>query len=170
MKEIKAIFSDVDGVLTDGRLFIDGDGEEVLKVFDVKDGMGIKLAQKYGIVFGVISGRGCKALEARMEDLQVEEVHLKIKDKLNLLKGILEKYKIQPEECLYIGDDLNDIEIGSFLMEQGGWFAAPSDAVLRVRESANYLCESAGGRGAVREVVDRVIEEKKITSTYLDRN
>lgn len=160
MNRIRALISDVDGVLTNGLLFIGPDGTEDIKVFHVKDGMGIRLMQKAGLLFGVISGRDCKALKARMNKLDVFEVHTGQEDKLTVLKSLMERHKLEAHEIAYIGDDVNDLELGEYLTYEGGVFACPADAVRQVRNAATLVLEKNGGQGAVRDLIDRILEAR----------
>jgi 3-deoxy-D-manno-octulosonate 8-phosphate phosphatase (KDO 8-P phosphatase) len=109
-KRIKLFLMDVDGVLTDGRLYYTEMGEEI-KVFDVRDGLGIKLLQRSGIEVGVISGRSSKALLKRLEELGIEEVHTGRNDKLEVLEKILKEKNLKAEEVAYVGDDYLDVPV-----------------------------------------------------------
>ena len=117
LENVRAVFSDVDGVLTDGRLYIGADGAEALKVFHVRDGMAIKRLQRAGILFGVITGRDSEPLRKRMAELGVSEVHTRVPNKDQVLKEILDRKKIPPDAVCYVGDDFNDLCIQQFLQE-----------------------------------------------------
>ncbi|SHK51482.1 KdsC family phosphatase [Thermocrinis minervae] len=152
-KKIKLFLMDVDGVLTDGKLYYTKDGEEI-KVFHVKDGLAIKLLQKVGILTGVISGRRSGALLRRLEELSVDEVHLGVFDKLPVLEGILQRKGLTLEEVAYIGDDYVDIPI----LRLVGFPMAVADAPDAVKKLCLYTTKSKGGEGAVREAVEFLLE------------
>jgi 3-deoxy-D-manno-octulosonate 8-phosphate phosphatase (KDO 8-P phosphatase) len=151
-KRIKLFITDVDGVLTDGRIVLGNDGEE-FKFFHVQDGMGIKLAQEAGIKVAVITGRESKLVTNRMEELSVTDVHQNIKDKLKVVDDLLEKYGLSLQNVAYIGDDINDLPI----LEQSGLGLTVADGVDKVKERVDYITEKKGGRGAVREAVELIL-------------
>ncbi|MCJ8347187.1 HAD hydrolase family protein [bacterium] len=158
--KIKAVLSDVDGVMNDGVIFIDSKGQESMKAFHVKDGMGIKMLQQQNLPFGVISGRSCEALILRMNQLGVYDLYLGKRHKLESFQQFLEKYDLQPSEVAYIGDDLNDIVLMDVVNEAGGYSVCPRDAVKAVKKTAQLILESNGGHGALRELIDMVLENK----------
>lgn len=158
LKNIKLLLLDVDGVLTDGRVAYDATGNTI-KSFDIKDGMGIKLIQAEGVQVGIITGRSDKCVERRAEDLGIDILYQGAKDKLIPLNEILTKLNIEPIEVAYIGDDVNDVPV----METIGFSASVSDAVHEAKDAATYVTERKGGRGAVREVCDKIIEAKRTT-------
>ena len=153
----KILISDVDGVMNDGKLLIGPDGEEPYKNFNVKDGMGIKLLQKAQVTFAVISGRGSLPLQGRMEQLGVSELHMRISDKEVVLKGILDRYNLRPDQAVYIGDDVNDLVIQKYIQVGGGLFCCPSDAVPQILEHSDLVLTKKGGEGVLRELIDRLI-------------
>jgi 3-deoxy-D-manno-octulosonate 8-phosphate phosphatase (KDO 8-P phosphatase) len=152
-----AVFSDVDGVLTRGHLYIGPDGKEVFKRFHVRDGLGIKCLQKKGILFGVISGRDSLPLRERMQELGVSEVHLGKDEKLDVLKQILTAHSISPSRVAYLGDDLNDLSIFDYLREEGGHTVCPADAAKLVCAQAHQILKARGGEGALREFSDQIL-------------
>ena len=160
MKELhyKILVSDVDGVMNDGKLFIGSDGEESHKFFHVKDGMGIKLLQKMGVVFAVISGRGSEPLKGRMDQLGVKELLMRIYNKEAILKDLLERYDLEPSQAVYIGDDINDLSVQTFIKAEGGLFCCPVDAVKQVLDSADIVLSKKGGEGVLRELIDRLLD------------
>jgi 3-deoxy-D-manno-octulosonate 8-phosphate phosphatase (KDO 8-P phosphatase) len=147
------ILMDVDGTLTDGTLAVLPDGEEV-KSYDVRDGLGILLAQLAGLRLGIITGKTSKSLERRAERLRILEVHQGVLDKTKALSEILDKQALAPEAVAYIGDDLGDVAV----MKSVGLAAAVADAHPEVRRHAHYICRTAGGRGAVRELIEFVLD------------
>lgn len=140
---------DVDGTLTDGRIYMGATGE-MIKAFDVKDGYGIVQLRKRGIVPVIITGRNSDIVSRRAEELGITEVYLGVSDKLQKLKDIAESYNCSPDQIAYIGDDLNDLECICYC----GVTACPADAVEEVKALAGYVCKNQGGRGAVREFVN----------------
>ena len=143
---------DVDGTLTDGRIYIGADGE-VMKAFDVKDGYGIVQLKNIGVLPVIITGRKSPIVERRAGELGISELHQGINNKLEKLKEIAEKYDIKAEEIAYIGDDLNDLECINYC----ALTACPQDAMEEIKSSVSCVCKKCGGRGAVREFIDKEI-------------
>ena len=151
---IKLFVMDVDGTLTDGHIYF-GDNGEMFKAFHVRDGYAIAhIFPVYGIIPVIITGKSSEIVARRSKELKITEVYQGISDKLTKLKEIAEKYNVTPEEIAYIGDDVNDLEC----MEYCGFTACPFDAHNKVQLKADYICDSCGGRGAVREFADHLIE------------
>ena len=154
--KIKMLVMDVDGTLTDGRIYMGADGE-VMKAFDVRDGYGIKhILPKHDIIPVIITGRRSAIVERRCAELDITELYQGVADKLEKLKALADKYGLVREEIAYIGDDVNDIAC----MQYAGLSACPSDALDKVRSLADYVCSAPGGRGAVRELVDRITADE----------
>jgi len=149
---IRLLVLDVDGVLTDGLLQFDADGRET-KVFNVRDGYGIRQVLAAGIQVAVISGRSSPAVDARMAELDVKHVLLGQNDKLAALKEITEQLAIPMEAVACVGDDLPDLP----LMQAVGLSVAVADAHPKVIEGANWCTGLTGGRGAVREICDLLV-------------
>lgn len=147
----KMLVMDVDGTLTDGRLYYSADGE-AMKAFDVKDGYGLVSYIKAGGIPVVITGRRSEIVEQRCRELGITEVYQGASDKLEVLKETAQRMNVLPADIAYIGDDLNDLDGMHFC----GFSACPSDAVDAVRLAADHVCRHEGGRGAVREVVDLI--------------
>lgn len=152
-RRVRMILMDVDGTLTDGRLAVLPDGEEI-KTYNVKDGLGVLLAQLVDIKIGIITGKRSEGLVKRAERLKITELHQSVIDKKPVFDDILRRHGLAPEEVAYIGDDLNDLAI----MEACGLAAAVADAHAVVRKKAHYVCKLAGGEGAFRELVDFIID------------
>ena len=152
-RQIKALFFDVDGVLTDGRVYLDDRGRE-MKVFDTKDGHGIKMAIAAGLKVAWISGRQSAATARRARELGVTECHQGIADKETLYRKLCRRWSLDPAETAAIGDDEPDVP----LLEAAGFSACPSDAAPVARRAAQVVLTAAGGRGAVREFVEAVLE------------
>jgi 3-deoxy-D-manno-octulosonate 8-phosphate phosphatase (KDO 8-P phosphatase) len=152
---IRLVLLDVDGVLTDGRLYY-GEGGEALKAFDVKDGHGIVLAREH-VTFGVVSGRPGKASEARLRELRFEHLVFGERDKLAGYAR-LAHLGVPDEDVAYMGDDVNDVP----LLRRVGLSACPADAVPEVREVVHFVASAPGGRGAVRELCDLLLRAKGV--------
>ena len=146
-----AVF-DVDGVLTDGRLYYGAGGEE-LKVFHVHDGQGLKRLQAAGVTLAVISGRDSAAVTRRMQDLGVEHVFQGDEHKLPIFERLLKKLGLTAEQCACVGDDLPDLP----LLQRAGLAVAVANAQAPVKEAAHYVTTAWGGRGAAREVCDLIL-------------
>ena len=149
---IKLVAFDVDGVLTDGSLTFDKDGNE-LKTFNAKDGQGIVNLNKSGIITAIITARESGAVKYRAENLKITELHQGSKNKIATLENIMQKYGITFDEIAYMGDDLPDICI----LEKVKLKGCPNDAVEEVKAVANFVSSKNGGRGAVREFCDYIL-------------
>lgn len=154
----RAIFSDVDGVLTNGLLYIGADGSESIKVFHVRDGMAIKQFQKLGVLFGIITGRDSNPLRQRMKELGVSEVHTRIHNKAEVLDSILTRKQIALSDVWYVGDDYNDLPVQQMLRDGGGRFFCPSDAVTEVQYAADEILKTPGGNGVLAELHQKLIQ------------
>ncbi len=146
---------DVDGVLTDGRLFYGPKGEN-WKIFDVRDGLGMKMAQRDGLRIGILSGRGNEALEARVRELGIEALFMNLGDKSTAFDRFLAEQGAKPEAVAFLGDDLPDLPV---LLRCGLSFC-PADARPELRERVDVVLEAAGGRGAARELCERVLKAR----------
>ena len=152
--KIKMFIMDVDGTLTDGKIYIGSHGE-VFKAFNTKDGLGIKLLSGKGIIPVIITGRHSEIVMARARELGIEEVYQGVEDKLTAYRELTDKYKIIDEEVAFIGDDLNDLP----LINMVGLSFAVADAVRAVREKVDYVTEERGGEGAVREAIEVILQK-----------
>jgi 3-deoxy-D-manno-octulosonate 8-phosphate phosphatase (KDO 8-P phosphatase) len=152
VEKITLLGLDVDGVLTDGRLYYHDDGTET-KAFDVRDGHGIKMLQQAGIEVVLISGRKSPMVEKRAADLKIKEVVQGVRDKVPVLDGILSERRLSWDQAAYVGDDIVDLTA----MTRVGFSVAVADACEYVIERAHYVTLAAGGRGAVREVVELIL-------------
>jgi 3-deoxy-D-manno-octulosonate 8-phosphate phosphatase (KDO 8-P phosphatase) len=153
---IQAIFFDVDGVLTDGRLYVDERGRE-LKVFDTKDGHGIKMAIAAGLKIAWISGRTSGATVIRARELGVRAVKQGVKENGAAARDDLSRWKLEPAQAAACGDDLPDLA----LFDACGFSACPADAVPEVRKRAGLVLKNAGGHGAVREFVEEILRRNE---------
>ncbi|MCR9115958.1 MAG: HAD hydrolase family protein [bacterium] len=153
LKQIRLILSDVDGVMTDGGIIYDNQGIES-KCFSVRDGLGVKLWQKAGYKFGIITGRTSQVVKIRTAELGVDIVRQGFSAKLPAAIEIMESLKLKPEQVCYIGDDLPDLNV----IRHVGVGVAAADAVAEVRAAAQLTTVAAGGRGVVREVVETILQ------------
>ncbi len=152
-KKIKVLILDVDGVLTDGKLYFDRQGEEY-KSFNVRDGLGIKLLQKSGIKVAIISGRGSKPVALRMEMLGIDLVYLEQLDKGVALQDILLQTGCTLEQVAHMGDDLIDLPV----LMRVGLAIAVQDANEQILPYVDWQTQQVGGLGAVREVCDFILQ------------
>lgn len=162
--EIKCLISDVDGVLTDGRLYIDNFGNE-LKTFDVQDGMGLKLLLCADIHVAIITTSRNKVIDHRMAQLGIKHYFKGQVDKNAAFQSLKASLSLQDEDFAYIGDDLPDLPI----IQQVGLGIAVANAVLTVKESANWITQNRGGCGAVREVCDFLLQAREGQTDALKR-
>ena len=149
----RLLILDVDGVLTDGSLFFDAKGQS-LKVFHVRDGHGIKMAQRAGLEVAFVSGRRSDAAYHRAKELGVNRFHEGVRDKLAVMREIMAAMDIQPAQVAVVGDDLVDLPI----MVQAGLAVAVADAVPEVLAAAHWVTKLPGGKGAVRQVCDLLLK------------
>lgn len=155
---IRFLVMDVDGTLTDGKVYISADGE-VMKAFDIKDGYGIReILPKYGITPVIITGRTSKIVEKRAAELGIKELYQGKHDKFGTFLYVLRKFDCAPEEVAYIGDDVLDKPC----MDLCGIVGCPADAVDAVREVANFVSSKKGGEGAVREFIEWIINTNEM--------
>jgi 3-deoxy-D-manno-octulosonate 8-phosphate phosphatase (KDO 8-P phosphatase) len=157
---IKALFFDVDGVLTDGRIYLAGDGTE-FKVFDTKDGHGTRKAIAAGLKVAWISGRTSPATEARARDLGVHACYQGVRDKIRKYEALCRRWKIRPAETAAMGDDEPDVE----MMRSAGFSACPADAAPQAVQAARVVLKNPGGRGAVREFIELVLKKNGFKPT-----
>lgn len=155
-KKIRMIVMDVDGTLTDGTLLVFPDGEE-LKSYNVRDGTGILLAHLAGLKTGIITGKTSKSVQKRAEKLKIREVHQGILDKKRVLCQIQEKNSLNPKQIAYIGDDLGDLEV----IKAVGFAGAVADAHPEIKKNSHFICSKPGGRGAVREFIEFILEAQE---------
>jgi len=152
-KNIKAVILDVDGVMTDGGLYVFENGEHVRK-FNVKDGWGIKELIKQGIHVAVISAGSGEGLRKRLNHLGIKDVFLSTKDKLSTFKRYAIEISTAPSEIAYMGDDMPDLD----LLHYVGLSCCPADAVSKVKNVCQFVSKCNGGEGAVRELAENIID------------
>jgi 3-deoxy-D-manno-octulosonate 8-phosphate phosphatase (KDO 8-P phosphatase) len=150
--DVKLFVMDVDGTLTDGRLYFDDHGVET-KAFNVRDGLAIKHLQGCGITPAIITGRTSGVVAKRAAELGITELHQGAGDKLAALRAVCDSVGVAPAEAAYIGDDLNDLPV----MRAVGFAIAVGDACAEVRERAHWVTTAAGGAGAVREAAEHIL-------------
>ncbi len=155
LSAIRLVAFDVDGVFTDGRFYLSDAGVET-KVFDTQDGFGVRLLLNAGVEVAVISGRASGAVERRMAELGVAHVVLGCKDKVTALQELAASLGIAVSECAYVGDDVPDLP----LLDTVGFSIAVANAVPAVRKQCLHVTSAYGGRGAVREVCELVVNAK----------
>jgi 3-deoxy-D-manno-octulosonate 8-phosphate phosphatase (KDO 8-P phosphatase) len=161
---LKWLLLDVDGVLTDGRLWFDSKGE-IVKVFDVRDGLGIKLLTGAGIEVGILSARTSPIVAKRSRDLGLSEVLQGRENKLDAFRDFLSRHKLEASEVAYLADDLLDLAV----LGACGFAAAPADAVPDVRSRVHYVTSAGGGRGAVRELAERLLTARGVWEQVVAR-
>ena len=159
---IKLIILDVDGCLSDGKLIYSADGIES-KSFSVKDGLGITSWIKIGNQVAIITGRNSSIVEKRAKELGIQHLHQGIRDKLSVLQEIISSLNIKPYEVAVIGDDLNDYNMLRF----AGRSFTPSDGVKEIKDIVDTVLSSKGGDGAVREMIDLLVEQNDQKDQFL---
>jgi 3-deoxy-D-manno-octulosonate 8-phosphate phosphatase (KDO 8-P phosphatase) len=153
LKGIKLLILDVDGVMTDGRIIMDSEGREI-KNFNVRDGHGLKVLQRYGIKVAILTGRQSKVVEHRAKDLDIKDVYQKVFNKKDVFEKIIKNHKLSPDEVAFIGDDIIDIPV----LRRVGFSVAVADAADVVKKSVDYITNNKGGYGAVREICEMILK------------
>jgi 3-deoxy-D-manno-octulosonate 8-phosphate phosphatase (KDO 8-P phosphatase) len=149
---VRALVTDVDGVLTDGGLYYAENGEE-LKRFDVRDGQGLVLLREAGLLIAIITRKQTTIVTRRARDLGIAEVHQNVTDKARAITDLITRHHLDPRTVCYVGDDVGDIPA----MRLVGVPAAVADAVPDVRRAALYVTRAKAGHGAVREICDLIL-------------
>ncbi len=152
LKAIKLAIFDVDGVLTDGKLYYDNQGNE-FKAFNAKDGHGMKLLQQQGIPVAIITARNSALVDKRMKDLGINFLFQNSRDKLVVFRQLLSDLDLSAQQVCYVGDDLLDLPV----MHRVGVSIAVQDAHFAVKERADWVTQAKGGEGAAREVCDLIL-------------
>lgn len=153
---IKLILSDVDGVMTDGSIFILPDGSEA-RVFNVKDGFGIVLAHAAGLKTGILTGRSSPTVTARAQALGMSVVKQDALDKSKAFDEILSELSLEPHEVAYIGDDFPDLPV----LQRVGLSGVPADSPMELKETAFLLLQAKGGAGALREFIEAILRARE---------
>jgi len=161
-KNIKLVAFDVDGVMTDGSLTFLEDGREI-KTYNAKDGLGIVMLGKAGIITSIITARDNNVVKLRAQQLDIKELYMGQKNKVLALQELCEKYNLKLNEVAYMGDDLPDICV----LREVGLKCCPKDAVKEVHQVCNFISNFKGGKGAVRELCDFILEAQNVTYEIL---
>lgn len=148
------LLTDVDGVLTDGGMTFDEDGRE-LKTFNVRDGLGVKLWQRAGGAVGIVTGRTSRVVDKRAAELGITLVHQGVPAKLPLVRRVAAAEGFTLEQVAFVGDDLPDLEV----VRAVGFGVAVADASPELLAAAAYVTRASGGRGALREVIDKLLKD-----------
>ena len=149
---IQMLVFDVDGVLTQGDIIYTDEGAEV-KTFDVKDGLGLRVASDAGLRLALMTGRSSRVVERRARDLHIPDVLQRVGDKAEALRRLAAEKRIPLERVAFMGDDLNDREA----MATAGLSLAPADAAPEIRELAGIVTDAPGGRGAARQAIEAIL-------------
>lgn len=163
LSKIKLFAMDVDGTLTDGKIYISDSGE-AMKAFSPKDGLGIKLLMKHGIIPAIITGRTSRIVENRCREIGIQVLYQGIKDKAATLNKIMQEYGVTKEQTAYIGDDLNDLSA----MEEAGVTFAPADCARQLVPFVDIVLKCKAGESPVREAIDLILEKRLKISDYTD--
>lgn len=163
MREIKWLLLDVDGTLTDGKIYYGNEGEE-LKAFSVKDGLALRVWKMLGKKIAIITGRESKIVERRARELGVDEVFMGVKNKGEIVEFLQNKYSLVKEELACVGDDLNDLP----MFAKCALSFAPKDSIKAIQDRAMYVLCAKGGEGAVREAVEIMLKEEGLEEKYLE--
>lgn len=161
-RNIECLIMDVDGVLSDGKVYYSNEGDEV-KTFNIKDGLGIKLLHEAGIKTAIITGRQSAIVERRAKELGISHLFQGKKDKRAAFNDILQAENLEPSQVAHVGDDLPDLP----LMKSAGLGIAVNDANWFVRQEADWVTPSNGGEGAVRHIAELLLTSRDLlNSTY----
>lgn len=164
LNRVAMLLLDVDGVLTAGEIIYSDSGEQI-KIFNVKDGLGIRMLKEAGLQVGIITGRTGRALKHRCENLGLSTIFEGIRDKAKAMDQIAAETGIAPEAMAFIGDDLPDLSI----MNRAGLAVAVADAHEMIRQKAHMVTHAKGGRGAVREVAEAILIAQNKWGDLVDR-
>lgn len=157
LTHIRAFLFDIDGVLSRSTTLLGEDGNP-MRTVNVKDGYALQYAAKRGYIIGIITGGYIPAMEVRMAHLGIEEYHQQSRNKMRDLKEIIERHHLSPEEILYVGDDIPDLEV----MQYVGLAIAPADAAIEAKEVAQYISPLKGGEGIAREVIEQTLRAQNV--------
>ncbi|HEY6085485.1 MAG TPA: HAD hydrolase family protein [Nitrospira sp.] len=156
LKGIRLFATDVDGVLTDAGMYYAESGDE-WKKFNTRDGMGIKLLQRAGILTAIVTQERTKLVARRAEKLTIPEVHQGAMDKLAVVREMADRHGFDVKQVAFIGDDVNDLET----LRAVGFSATPADGMPQVAAVVDHICHKKGGEGAVREVIDMILQAQQ---------
>ena len=159
------VFTDIDGVWTDGGMYYDQTGNE-MKLFNTGDSAGVLFARKMGAEVVILTGEDTQIVARRAEKLKIKELHQGVKDKLGIARQIAERLGVDLADCAYIGDDFIDIE----LLREVKWSAAPQNAPDYVKNEVKYITSTPGGKGAFREFVESMLEQTIGLDDFLNQH
>lgn len=162
LPHIKAFIFDVDGVFTDNTVYLHPSGE-MLRSMNTKDGYAVRSAVDKGYIIGIITGGASPSVKARLEGLGVKDVYLGIHHKMDTLNKFLADNQLDPEECMYMGDDIPDYEV----MRKVGLAAAPQDACPEIKGISHYVSPYDGGKGCVRDIIEQTL---RVQNKWFDVN
>ncbi len=162
IQKIKLLVMDVDGVLTDGKIIYNSEGQEI-KHFDVQDGYGIVFFQRAGFKTAIITARSSRVVTIRAEDLEISKVYQDASPKINAYKELLNDFNLKDEEVCFMGDDLVDIPI----LKKVGFAVGVPNAVAEVKKNVHYVTKKNGGYGAVREVIELILKTQGMWESIL---
>ncbi len=163
LRKIKLFACDIDGVLTNNLLSYNKEGE-ITRAFNVKDGLGIKILQKIGIRVCFISGGKGESIKKRAVDLGIADTYLEVKNKKKKLLDLKNIYKLNSDEIIYIGDDINDLVVKDLV----SLFISPIDGHNQVKKQSDYVTKAKGGEGVLREIVDIILDNKEFIKIKKD--
>jgi len=152
LRNIKAFVFDVDGVFTNGNIFLDPGGE-FIRMMNIKDGYAIQYCIKHGYPVAVITGGNSKTVRKRFKNLGVTDIYLRSSDKIKDYENFRTKYRLEHKNILFMGDDIPDYEI----MKKAGVPTCPDDAVEEIKQISKYISDKKGGEGCVRDVIEQVL-------------
>ena len=161
LRRIRLFATDVDGVLTDAGMYYAESGDE-WKKFNTRDGMGIKLLQRAGIITAIVTQERTKLVARRAEKLAIPELHQGVMDKLLLVSEMAVRHGLTLSQVAYIGDDINDLET----LKAVGFSATPADGMPQVAAAVDYICQKKGGEGAVREIIEMILDAQGANSKF----
>jgi len=157
LKNIKAFAFDIDGVATDGGLLCTSDGD-FLRIYDAKDGFAIRMASMNGYPVAVITGGSSESIRKRMtaSGVKPEDVFLHCRNKMDEFGIFCRRYNLQPEEVMYIGDDIPDVEV----LQACGCGVCPADAVVDAQKASDWITDAPGGKGCIREAIEKTLKKQ----------
>ena len=156
LSQIRLFATDVDGVLTDAGMYYSESGDE-WKKFNTRDGMGIKLLQRAGIITAIVTQERTKLVARRAEKLAIPELHQGAMDKLMVIREMAARHGLSLKQVAYIGDDVNDLEA----LKAVGFSASPADGLPEIVAAVDYVCQKKGGEGAVREIIEMILDAQR---------
>ncbi len=154
-QKIKILMTDVDGVLTDGGMYYSKDWD-IMKKFHARDGMGVNLLRKKGILCLIITKENHPAVKKWASKMKITKLYSGIQKKEDIIQEICKKFKVSISQLAYIGDDVNDLN----LIKLVGFSAAPNDAISILKKNSHYVCKKSGGEGVLREVADLILQSQ----------